>query len=80
LSQNCNNTVCEQASLVVPGFPSKAPHAKAANLATFATFADFGVLNFQLVDLNDFGGLTCTAIGDVQRNSMFSFRSGKALL
>jgi hypothetical protein len=66
------------ASLVVPGFPSKGLHTEAAHLATFATFADFGALNFQLVDLNNFGGLTCTAIEDVQRNLMFSFRSDRA--
>ena len=37
-------------------------------------------LNFQVVDLSDFGSLRCTAIEDVLRNSMFSFRSGKAWL
>jgi hypothetical protein len=68
------------ASLVAPGFPSKSLHIKAPHLATFATFADFDVLNFQLVDLNNFGGLTCTAIEDVQRNVVFSFKSGRAWL
>jgi hypothetical protein len=71
---------CGQVRRVVSRFPSKAPGTKAAYLAAFATFAGFGVLNFQLVDLFNFGSLRCTAIEDVLRNSMFSFRSGRAWL
>jgi len=72
--------VCKQVRGAVPGFPSKTPDTKAAYLAAFDTFAGSGVLNFQLVDLSNFGSLRCTAIEDVLRNSMFSFRSGRAWL
>ena len=60
--------------------PSKAPGTKAAYLAALATFAGSGVLNFQLVDLSNFGSLRCTAIEDALRNSMFSFKSARAWL
>jgi len=43
-------------------------------------FADRTIPEFPVVDLSNFGSLRCSAIEDALRNSMVSFKSGRAWL